>query len=332
MVFYAKKRLSGPLEVYFLVHYLFGKYHSRLLVLVAGIACLEEMALRRKAQQKKEVNLQELVQSGDSGAYEALQLYRSRALRFKAKSDVRNALQTAAEGAILLIRNGYKTAGSELAMLMVDFMDESGVDFNNDTHALIIDVDDSFEEFSPKEGRVDFLKACIKWTQTCGSRGMGDAQLHVRHGQCLWQMQEYKKAVFPFVAGEAPESLCQKISDTFTKQNEVTERDRVLTMGVCHFLAIENMRDANKLYSEFKKHNKNTDTKLSRFCDQLLQCCRRDATQLFKELVSSVRKDLQGWEDQETVYNLLMGPIGDKFFNIPPKVNPMMQMMQQLLS
>ena len=290
------------------------------------------MALRRKHAAKKEVNFEELIKRDDAGAYEALQLFRSRALRFKAKSDVLNALKTAAEGAILLLRNSYKTAGAELAMLMVDFLDESGVDFNNDTHALIIDVDDSFEEFSPKKGRVDFLKACIKWTQSCGTREMGDAQLHVRHGECLWACEEYKKAIYPFVAGEAPESLCSKISTFSGKHADVSLRDQCLTAGVCHFLAIENMRDANKLFAEFKKANKNTDTKMVRFCDQLLQCCRRDATDLFKDLVNSILKDLQGWNDKETVYNLLMGPIGQKYFQIPPKVNPMMQMMQQLLS
>ena len=290
------------------------------------------MALRRKHAAKKEVNFEELVKRDDAGAYEALQLFRSRALRFKAKSDVLNALKTAAEGAILLLRNSYQTAGAELAMLMVDFLDESGVDFNNDTHALIIDVDDSFEEFSPKKGRVDFLKACIKWTQSCGTREMGDAQLHVRHGECLWACQEYKEAIYPFVAGEAPESLCSKISTFSGKQADGSLRDQCLTAGVCHFLAIENMRDANKLFAEFKKANKNTDTKMVRFCDQLLQCCRRDATDLFKDLVNSILKELQGWNDKETVYNLLMGPIGQKYFQIPPKVNPMMQMMQQLLS
>ena len=268
------------------------------------------MALRRKHQQKKEVNFTELVNSGDAGAYEALQLFRSRALRFKAKSDVLNALKTAVEGAILLLTNNYKTAGAELAMLMVEFLDDSGIDFNNDTHAMIIDVDDSFEEFSPREGRVEFLKACIKWTQSCGTREMGDAQLHVRHGECLWTNQEYTKAIYPFVAGEAPESLCNKISTTFTKQSDMSTRDQCLTTGVCHFLAIENMRDANKLFIEFKKANKNTDTKILRFCDQLLQCCRRDATELFKDLVNSILKELQGWKDKETVYNLLMGPIG----------------------
>ena len=94
------------------------------------------MALRRKHAAKKEVNLEELVKRDDAGAYEALQLFRSRALRFKAKSDVLNALKTAAEGAILLLKNNYKTAGAELAMLMVDFLEDSGIDFNNDTFAL----------------------------------------------------------------------------------------------------------------------------------------------------------------------------------------------------
>ena len=58
----------------------------------------EAMALRRKREKKGDVNLVDMVQSGDSGAYEALQLFRSRALRFKAKSDVKSALQTAADG------------------------------------------------------------------------------------------------------------------------------------------------------------------------------------------------------------------------------------------
>ena len=48
--------------------------------------------------QRKEVNLEELINRDDAGAYEALQLFRSRALRFKAKSEMSNALKTAAEG------------------------------------------------------------------------------------------------------------------------------------------------------------------------------------------------------------------------------------------
>ena len=74
------------------------------------------------------------------------------------------------------------------------------------------------------------------------------------------------------------------------------------------------MRDANKLFAEFKKANKNIMTKMVRFCDQLLQCCRRDATDLFKDLVNSILKELQSWSDKETVYNLLMGPIGQEGF------------------
>ena len=83
------------------------------------------MQARRKAQQKKEVNLDALVQSGAAGAYEALQLYRSRALKMKAKDEFGAALTTCAGGATALLKYKYDTAGAELCNLLLDFLTES---------------------------------------------------------------------------------------------------------------------------------------------------------------------------------------------------------------
>jgi hypothetical protein len=51
------------------------------------------MALRRraaeKAAQREVVDLEAMVQSGSAGAYEALQLYHSKATRLRAKNDQR---------------------------------------------------------------------------------------------------------------------------------------------------------------------------------------------------------------------------------------------------
>lgn len=138
--------------------------------------------------------------------------------------------------------------------------------------------------------------------------------------------------------GEAPEELCDRITNTFMTGKMLIERDRIFTTAICHFLALENLRDANRLMTIFKQAQEakghNIDTKLIIFCDQLLQVCRRDATELFKKLVNSVKPAMR-WGDEEkekVVSDLLTGPIGLKFFNIQPRVNPMMQMMQRLLS
>ena len=184
---------------------------------------------------------------------------------------------------------------------------------------------------------MDFLKGCIKWTQACGN-ALGDVQLHVKLGTCMWGMGETSSLTFHhFVAGEAPELLSQKVCDKYTTNEQILQRDRACTTAVCHFLALEDLKNANEFFTCFKKAQKKrgnpTDSnKLLIFCDQLLQCCRRDAQALFKQLVNAVANDLNDWGDKDTVITMLMGPIGLKFFDIQPKVHPMMQMVQQFLA
>ena len=123
----------------------------------------------------------------------------------------------------------------------------------------------------------------------------------------------------------------EKICATF--RSDQAKREQNLVIALLHFLAMENLRDANELFLQFKKEQKarnaSTDSPLLVFLSQLLEVCRRDAVPLFKTLVNANIKSL---EFDEICGQLLSGPIGQKFFNIKPSVNPMMQMMQQLLS
>ena len=56
---------------------------------------------------------------------------------------------------------------------------------------------------------------------------------------------------------------------------------------------------------------------------------RRDAAPLFKQLVNAYASEV---EFDESIPALLMGPIASKLFNIKPKVNPMMSMLQSMLA
>ncbi len=195
------------------------------------------MALRRKrAAAKKEENLEDLVKSGEEGAYTALQLYRSRALRYQSKGDVTAALNLTAQGACTYLEQSkatesnigtskaLKTAGTELAMLLLTFLTDNQLSLDNATHALVTQVDDAFVNFCPDLRRVEYLKNCIKWAVTNGCTISGIHRLHQRHGESLWtavdEMEDtpgaeksqkekdkdpygnYYKAIYPFVAGK----------------------------------------------------------------------------------------------------------------------------------
>lgn len=287
-------------------------------------------AARRRTTVKKEIDLDAMVETGPSGAYEALQLYRSRAIRFRSKNDLQGALTAAALGASCLLKHSYTTAGAELATLFVSMIDEDGKDINETIRKTIYEVDESFPAKCPQQ--IEFLKGCVKWTISCGTRELGDPQLHLRLANCMWASGD-KNAIYHYAAGEAPEQLAAKLEESYGAPEQKDLRDRALTLGVLHFLALENLRDANDLMASFKKTQtaKNSDSKseLLTFLDYLLQTCRRDAQPLFKTLVNKYSAAL---DFDETAPALLMGPIGQKLFGITPRVNPMMSMIQNMLN
>jgi hypothetical protein len=310
-------------------------------------------ARNRSKNQRAEVNLDDLLETSEAGAYEALQLYRSRALRSRSKGDNGAAMTTTVDGAIKLIKKRYYAAAAELLDQFLDFLNELQADIaNTETREMVFRVDDALLEViegiaedinetattSAFKVRKDFLKKAVKWSQACGKQALGDPALHVRLGSALWATDDMQ-ATYHYVTGEAPVALAQKIDDSYGSKDMKIKRDRALTLGVCHFISHENLRDANELMVLFKKSQKNrgnaVDTKLITFCVQLLECCRRDATPLYKQLVNSVATDLNGWgtgPNADVVPNLLQGPIAVKFFGMQPKVHPMMQMMQQFLN
>ena len=315
------------------------------------------MQARNKARkQKQDVDLDQLLDGGEAGAYEALQLFRSRALRAKGKNDNLSALQTTVEGAIKLIRKGYISASWELCDQLLDFLNDLESDMADPSiRELVFAVDDclvqmveGIEEAPNDKGffrmRRDFLKGAIKWSQAFGKMALGDTALHVRLGAAMWAV-DYRGATYHYAAGEAPMALAQKIDDWFGPSEDANRKarklqaDRVCTTGVCQFLGLENIRDANELLVLYKKSQKNRgnalDTKLIVFCGQLCEVCRREATPLYKTLVNSIVSDLDGWEEGSNsaiVSTLLQGPIAIKFFGMQPKVHPMVQMMQQFLN
>eukprot|EP01039_Chlorochromonas_danica_P007950 gene7950-8770_t len=295
------------------------------------------MAARKKsanAASKREADLTEMVQSGPSGAYEALQLFRSRALRLKTKNDIAGSLKAAADGSVCLLENGYDNAGAELADIYVDLLIEVNQQMTEEIKNVILTIESKFPAKS--NHRIELLKSCVKWSVSSGNRELGDPALHRRLADCLWDINSAdKSAAYHFAAGEAPELLLAKIQATFPGGEAAARasREQALTLGLVHFLALENLRDANLLYSQYVKSqkaaNSPVNSPLLTFCDYLLQTCRRDAAPLFKSLVNTYASTV---DFDEQVPTLLMGPIASKFFGIKPKVNPMMSMLQSMMS
>jgi hypothetical protein len=230
------------------------------------------MSNRRKGG-TKEVDLDEMVISGPQGAYEALQLYRSRAIRYKSKNDINSAFSTLVQGAKCLFTNSYENAGAELALLLIDFLVEVGGNLTDSQVAQVLDVDSCFP--SSSSHRVEYLKAAIKWSAKAGFYELGEPKLHLALGQCLWPTDQ-STSLYHLTAGEAPEQINNLIQSKYKSKDDQIPKERALITAVLLFLSIENLRDANALLSYYKTSCIDKDSEfieeseLERFCRYLL--------------------------------------------------------------
>jgi len=294
------------------------------------------MASRRKkaaaggSSAKTDDDLATMVQSGPQGAYEALQLYRSRAIRLKNKNDVATALRSITSGSILLLNSGYENAAAELAEVLVEFLNETKAHVTDENKAMIFEI---VAQFPPKSTHcIEFLKSCLKWSTEFGGKELGDFALHAKLAECLFENGD-KHAASHFAMGEAPALYCTKIMGKYPSESEQEARDRNLTLGITHFLALENLRDAFELYRLYQRAHVEKGwiltSQLVQFNEQLLSVSRRDAAVLFKQIVNLYASVV---DFDESVPTMLMGPIASKLFGIKPKVNPMMSMLHSMMT
>eukprot|EP01041_Mallomonas_annulata_P006783 gene6783-13738_t len=261
--------------------------------------------------------LQDMVASGQQGAYEALQLYRSKVNRLVQKQQFEEARTICVQATLCLLKHGYGTAGAEIANVYVDLLSNSGEKLNIDVRNTINEID---RHFQPKsQERCDFLKKCIKLSIATGDRELGDPVLNTELALLLWDTDNRSKSVLHFVIGESPEKLWMKINETYSTPDTAQDRDRMVTQGVVQYLSFENIRDANILLSCLKKEDCVQQSQLITFCTQLLQVCLRDAAPLYKTLCNVNYEALLTCDP--VVQTSLQGPIALKLFDIHPPPN-----------
>lgn len=239
-------------------------------------------------RQKREVNLEAMVEEGESSAYEALQLYKSRCNRMKGKGEFLEAINVAAKGAKAQLVHGYESSGVELCNILVDLLTAGEFDINPDLRNLLNEIDSAFASMPknekgasdklitvtakdgskqpavPKSSRIDFLKSLVTWSMKCGQRDYGDPMLHLQLANTLWDHSRgfHRKSIYHFAVGEAPTALWAKIQEEYVDTNApegvssadvAREKERLVVLGVLHFIAVENLRDANTLYRAFNQ-------------------------------------------------------------------------------
>lgn len=219
-----------------------------------------------------------------------------------------------------------------MANILIEILGISNQKLDVDNRQRINDIDSRFLPSSQE--RLDFLKLTLSWSMKSGDREHGDPMINATYGSALWESGQQKKAILHFVHGEAPEKLWMKLCEKSTDLTAPSpERDQLLTLATVHFIANENLRDANALMDRVKAADAiatmEHSSPLLLFCTQLLMVCERDAATLYQKLCNANFSVLQ--ECDPVVAASLQGPIALKMFGIRPQQPNIMHMLEGLL-
>jgi hypothetical protein len=160
-------------------------------------------------KRSKGIDLEVMVTSGPDSAYEALQLYKSKINRLRVKSNYFDALEVCKTSGVILLRNGYESAGDEIGKLFVEILDEINLDLTPESRNLLNILDSAYSPHSIS--RRHFLKECLKYSVRTGQRIYGDTLLHGKLAENLWLADEKSESLKHFALGEIPEILVANV-------------------------------------------------------------------------------------------------------------------------
>ncbi|PNT17968.1 hypothetical protein POPTR_010G217400v4 [Populus trichocarpa] len=307
---------------------------------------------RRATLPPAEENIKKLENVINEGNYYgAQQMYKSISARYVSAQRHSEALDILHSGACLQLKNGQVTCGSELAVIYVETLVKAKVPYDDDVLDCIRKIyktfpqiplpqdlgeDEDMQQLNEALGaakiRVDcclsFLKAAIKWSAEFGAHRNGSPELHVMLAEYVYSESpelDMTRVSYHFVRGNNPKKFASTLVN-FMGKCYPGEDDLAIARAILMYLAMGNLRDANFLMDELKKHAQYKEHDLHRsdliqFVNHLLPTLQRDALPLFNMLRTKYKSSI----DREPAFNERLDEIAELFYGVQRR-NPLQGM------
>eukprot|EP00029_Vermamoeba_vermiformis_P006292 TRINITY_DN2426_c0_g1_i1.p1 TRINITY_DN2426_c0_g1~~TRINITY_DN2426_c0_g1_i1.p1 ORF type:complete len:273 (+),score=48.06 TRINITY_DN2426_c0_g1_i1:88-906(+) len=228
-------------------------------------------------------------------------------LRKKKYDDVKGLLES---GATLLLKHGETNAGTELALLLIDVYTKANTPSNEAVGTLVKIFSNYKLEDHPK--KKSFINTALKWSSKPENNNQGDPTLRTCFAHHFQAMQDYEVAQKHYLRSNDAEGFANMLIQ-WGEEVYPSEKDLLITRAVLMYLCLQNLKDANIIYSLFKNRYPALDTPLFNYTRFLLLTLERDALPLFDLLRSTYQKSLQ----RDPTFTQYLDQIANVFFGVP---------------
>ncbi|KAK3090317.1 hypothetical protein FSP39_010901 [Pinctada imbricata] len=251
--------------------------------------------------------------------YEAHQMYRTLYFRYKGQKKYPEAINLLYNGALLLLNHNQHQSGTDLALLLVDLLNQS---MTQVTEELVEKIGTLFRSMDcTNPDRHNFMVSAVRWSMKVDNQHTrGHPELHKAFGTFFWREKNYIQARYHFLHSTDGRSCATMLIEYHTNFGYPSEVDLFIAQAVLQYLCLQNKETARVVFVTYtKEHPDVTDgppyvTPLLNFIWFLLLALEGGRVTVFSILCEKYQTSIS----RDPSYKEYLDKIGQLFFGLPP--------------
>jgi len=277
------------------------------------------MASSRGGVQRIFANLKRSVDDGEF--YEAHQLYKIIYFRYKNQGKFLECIDLLYDGAGTLLSHNQHQSGADLAMLLLNVLEENKVPISG----AIIDKIGRIHKLMDCESdeRQEYVSSALKWSNLESQAfRTGHPDLHRKFALTTWHEKKFMQSQYHFVHSKDGEGCATMLVEYHITYGFPSEVDLFIVQVVLQYLCLRNRITAENAFKSYTTLHPQVEKgppyvyPLINFLWMLLIAIEGGKVAVFTILCEQYQPSLK----RDPCYLEYLDKIGQIFFGVPPKV------------
>ncbi|KFM65552.1 Golgi to ER traffic protein 4-like protein, partial [Stegodyphus mimosarum] len=188
--------------------------------------------------------------------YEAHQMYRTLYFRYLSQKKYEELMTLLYDGSVLFLSHNQHNSGSDLAILLVNVLNESGAAVSDDNMDKLGNLFSMMLPDSPE--RTNFLTNALKWTSKNidgYGNSFGHPRLHQSVALTLWKEKNYQQSRYHFIHSTDGDGCATMLIEYHITKGYPSEVDLFIAQTVLQYLCLKNKSTASTAFHAYtEKH------------------------------------------------------------------------------
>jgi hypothetical protein len=246
-------------------------------------------------------------------------MYRTLYFRYISQNRCAELLDLLYDGSLLLFSHNQQASATDLAILLVDVLNKSDVDFSDEILDKLSKLYSLTSPDAPE--RSTFLQSALKWSSKDSTEyRSGHPKLHQMVATTLWKEQNYPLSRYHYLHSLDGDGCAAMLVEYHVNKGYPREVDLFIAQVVLQYLCLRNKSTAALVFFSYTRHHPDIPDgppfllPLLNFVWFLLLAVESEKLAVFTVLCEKYQPSIK----RDPTYPEYLEKIGQLFFGLPP--------------